>query len=558
MNYLIILFYLFVAILTFGKLPFGFFQQDEWLIFGTYLYLDKAPLDWLQRFFIYKQVTHLVPFTHFISYAQFELFRLNFFFYGVVAIILHLTNAILVYYLSSLLLKKRFLSFISGFLFLTTSISHQGFTWIATTISTSNSTLFLLLSLIFFTKYLNQTISQIRYIILSTVFFAISLLFKENSIFTFLFLPAFWFIYKRKDFTKLKMGLIILFPLGFFYTTIRIVNFFIISLSNSMEAAFAQPGLDVYVYRIFTLPLRFISQGILPQEFIIKIANNLMKLSYPPNSMLLKELSPYIAQSVGADIVSFFFSVMVIIICIIFLFLYKGRVQQYSKTILVSLVFISLSSLPFIFVPGKAGYNSLVDGRHLYITEIFTSILLPSLSFGFYILLRKSRIALALLVITFVLVSYYHITNIRSELQDQVQIGFLRKGILEQIYSNYPHLPQSIIFYVESDKAYYGLPPEETVVPFQSGFGQTLLVWYNDHGELFPACFFQDQYLYVQESVGYRECDGRGFGYVRSLAALRRILKDYQLSSDNLIAFSWNSSKGELRDITIDTHEAIK
>lgn len=551
-NYFLIFFYLFAAILIFGKLPFTFFQQDEWLIIGTYLHLDKAHLDWLHRFFIYKQLTHLVPLTHFISYTQFELFRLNFFLYGVLAIIIHLINTMLVYHLSSLLLKKRVLSFIAGFLFLTASISHQGFTWIATTIGTSISTLFLLLSLIFFTKYLNQITSQIRHLFLSMIFFGSSLLFKETSIFGFLFLPAFWFIYKREDFTKAKMALIIFLPLGILYTGIRIVNFFIISLTNSMEAGFTQPGLDVYIFRIFTLPLKFISQGILPQEFIIKIANNLVELLYAPISIQLEKLNPFIAQSVGADIVSYFFSALIIVISMIFIFFYKKRRERYWKMILLSLVFISLSSLPFIFVPGKAGYNSLIDGRHLYVTEIFTSILLAILIYGTYLWLPKKKLALSVVSIITISFLLFHITKIRSDINQQVGIGFIRKSVLNTITSLHPKLSERVVFYIESDKAYYGLAPEDKILPFQSGFGQTLLVWYNEHGELFPVCFFQDQYLYVQVSEGYRECGGRGFGYFRKMGNLKKAVKEYNIPFKNIFAFKYTSSTSSISPMQLN------
>lgn len=557
-NYFFIFFYLFAAILTFGKLPFTFFQQDEWLIIGTYLHLDKADLDWLYRFFIYKQLTHLVPFTHLVSYAQFELFHLNFFLYGVLAIIIHLINTILVYCLSFLLLKKRILSFIAGFLFLNTSISHQGFTWIATTIGTSIATLFLLLSLIFFTKYLNQITSQIRHLFLSMIFFGSSLLFKETSIFGFLFLPAFWFIYKKGDFAKMKMALIIFLPLAILYMTIRIVNFFIISLTNSMEAGFAQPGLDVYIFRVFTLPLRFISQGILPQEFIIKIANNLMKLAYPPSSMQLEELSPYIAQSVGADIVSYFFSALIIAICIIFIFLYKKRRQRHWKIILLSLIFISLSSFPLIFVPGKAGYNSLIDGRHLYVTEIFTSILLAVLIYAVYLWFPKKKLALSAIFIILISFLFFHITKIRNDINQQVDIGFIRKSILNTITSLHPKLPERVIFYMESDKAYYGLAPEDKILPFQSGFGQTLLVWYNEHGEEFPACFFQDKFLYVQVSEGYKECGGRGFGYFRKMESLKSAMLKQNIELVDIIGFKYTSSTNTLEEITDNLRRMFK
>ncbi|KKS13014.1 hypothetical protein A2875_01400 [Candidatus Gottesmanbacteria bacterium RIFCSPHIGHO2_01_FULL_46_14] len=530
--------YLVAAIFTFWKLPFTFFQQDEWLIIGTYLYLDKAGLDWLHRFFIYKQLTHMVPFTHFVSYTQFELFRTNFYLYGLTAITIHLINTVLVYHLSSLLLKKRVLAFIAGFLFLTTSISHQGFTWIATTIGTSVSTLFFLMSLIFFSKYLNQTTSQIRHLILSMIFFFSSLLFKETSLFGFLLFPAFWFIYKRKDFIKAKMLLIVFFPLGFLYMSVRIINVYLINKGSNMEAAFVQPGLDVYIFRLFTLPLKFISQGILPQEFIINIASNLVKFSYP----LLENLNPHIAQSVGADIVSNLFSVLVIAISIIF----------YSKTILLSLVFISLSSLPLIFVPGKAGYNSLIDGRHLYIAEIFTSILLTVLIYAVYLRLARKKLALSIVSIIVISLILFHVGKIRGDIDQQVSIGLIRKSIINNITRLYPKLPQRVIFYIESDKAYYGLAPQDYILPFQSGFGQTLLVWYNEHGEEFPACFFEDQYLYVQVSEGYRECGGRGFGYFRKKENLKKTLREHSIPFKNIFAFKYTSSTSSISSMQLD------
>lgn len=553
--------YLFFAILAFGKLPFTFFQQDEWAIFGNYLYWDKAALNWFERLFVYEQYTHLIPLANLVSYVQFKYFGLNFAPYAVFSVFLHLLNAFLVYYLASIIIKNRLISFLAGLLFLTNSISHQGFTWIATTIGTSFSTLFLLLSLIFFTKYLNQITLQKRYLLASAVFLTISLLFKEISIFAFLFFPAFWFIYKRKDFTKAKNALQVFFPLGILYVAIRIINLFTIHITNTgREAAFAQPGLEVYLFRIFILPLRFISQGILPQEFIIGISNTLVNLAYPVfnNSEELLLLTPHIIESVGADIVSYIFSMIVICISIFFIISYKKKEENQSKIILLSLIFICLSSFPFILVPGRAGYNSLIDGRHFYVTEIFTSILLTSIGFSFYLLFRKSRVILIMLIVSFMLFSFYNIMSIRNRLHENVLIGNLRKGILEKISSTYPDIPQQLIFYIESDKAYYGLPPEERILPFQSGFGQTLLVWYNEHGEAFPACFFEDQYLYIQESEGYRECGGRGFGFFRKMESLKSAIQKQNINAVTIIGFSYSSSTNTLIDITEDIRKELK
>ena len=557
----VVLLYGIFAFLAFGKLPLTFFQQDEWVIFGNYLYWDKAALSWFERLFIFEQYTHLIPLANLVSYLQFKYLGLNFAPYGILSMLLHSLNAFLVYYLASIIIKNRWISFLAGLFFLTNSISHQGFTWIATTIGTAFSALFFLLCLIFFTKYLNDPGTQKRNLLLSALFLTISLLFKEISIFGFLFLSIFWLVYKRKDLTRARMALVTFFPLGILYATVRIINFFIIHITNTgTEAAFAQPGLEVYLFRIFMLPLRFISQGILPQEFIIGISNTLVNLAYPvfKNSEELRLLTPHIVESVGADIVSYFFSVIIICISIFFIVFYKRKEEHFSKIILLSLIFICLSSFPFILVPGKAGYNSLIDGRHFYVTEIFTSILLSSIGFSFYLLLRKSRVILIILFVTFMLFSFYHITSIRRELHQNVQIGNLRKEILQKISSTYPDLPRQVIFYIESDKAYYGLPPEEKILPFQSGFGQTLLVWYNEHGEAFPACFFEDHYLYVQESEGYRECGGRGFGFFRKMKSLKSAIQKQNINAVTIIGFSYSSSTNTLTDITEDIRKELK
>lgn len=538
-----------VAAVAFAKLPLTFFQQDEWAIFGNYLYWDKTGLNWWERLFIYEQYTHIIPFGNLVSYALFKLFGLNFFGYGVFNIGLHVVNSLLVYILAEILLKKKVVSLLAGFLFLISSIPHQAITWAATTVGTAGSTFFVLLTLIFFFMYLKR--KQYKYMIFSAVSLVCSLGFKETSVFLFLFLPIAWTIYN--GLSKVRSAIFSFSPFvvfGFFYIFLRAYLLFFGYETTSSPQAIAQPHLAVYAYRAFATPLKFVAQMVVPQEYILGISNTLVALGYPhlfqggvPN--------PYIVGSVGADIVSYAASVLIIVVSFLFYLYFKRKKEiRFSKTILISLLFIYLSALPFVMIPGPAGFFSLVDGRHLYSTNIFTAILLALLVWGIFNMVKNKKVVLWTLVFLFFVYSFGNIVKVRRDINQQVGTAFIRTQILEGMYRMYPTLPQKVIIYTESDKPYYGLPQTEKIFPFQSGFGQTLLVWYNARGENFPACFFRDQFLYVLLSEGYRECGGRGFGYFRKPETFKVAVKDNNLSVENIIGLRYNSSTHGLLDIT--------
>ncbi len=205
--------------------------------------------------------------------------------------------------------------------------------------------------------------------------------------------------------------------------------------------------------------------------------------------------------------------------------------------------------MPFIVIPGPAGYFSLIDGRHLYFTNTLASILLAILLSGIYFWFPRRKIGLILFLVIVGAIIGFHSLEIRREINYQVGTGIIRRSILDAISKKHPTLPKRVVFYVDSDKSYYGLPEDEKIVPFQSGFGQTLLVWYNARGENFPACFFKDQFLYVLLSEGYRECEGRGFGYFRKPETFKAAIRNNNLSVKNIIGLRYNSSTHELSDI---------
>lgn len=551
------LFYLAIAALTFWKYPFTFFQQDEWALSGYLTYWDKANLSWFERLFTYEHYTHLIPFSDFLSYIQFKLLGLNFFGYAIFGVGLHLANAYLVYTFSRILLKNNITSSLVGLFFLTNSVSHQAITWTITTIGTAGSTFFVISSLIFFVKYLEKS-GKLKFLYLCLLSLFIALGFKETSTFLFIFLPIFLLIWKGNFISFKKL----IFPLGilaFSYFSFRVFFYFVNFFPQQNISELSQPSFYVYLFRLFSLPIKFMVESIVPISIIIKISKIVVRSGYSQFILVDGSVNPFIVESVGADIVILAFAVFLIAIIGILIYLLK-RKKEYllSKGILVSFIFIALSSIPFILVPGRAGFITLLDGRHLYITSIFTALLLAIFIYSVYKFLPKKMMGRILaLILVFAIVSFNEV-KIFKDLSRQEEISSTRKKILHSITSSYPKLPKKVIFYIESDKSYYGLPKEEKIPPFQSGLGQTLLVWYNVAGESFPACFYKGEYLYELIAQGYKECGGRGFGYFRKKDTLISYVRKNDIPVENIIGFSYSSSEDLLKDITANIRKDLQ
>lgn len=348
---------------------------------------------------------------------------------------------------------------------------------------------------------------------------------------------------------------LVLFGIG--YTLLRVAMR--MSLQGTGFATgeeLSQPSVFVYFFRTLTTPIKVLAQSIAPVGVILAAARFVVRLGYPQFLNTDGVPDPFLVETVASDITSFSTSIALLsfftILCI-----WDKQVIWMRKLLILSFGFIALSSLPFIIIPGKAGYISLLDGRHLYITSIFSSFLVAVAFSVSFQLLKKYKLGTVAVVSVLILFVFYHGRHIQRDIARQVVIGNIRQSLLKQIVSNYPLLPQRVVFYMESDTAYYGLDPHEYILPFQSGLGQTLLVWYNAT-EQFPGCLFRDKYLYRLTSQDYKVCDGRGFGYFRDINKLREVAIANRLSPESIIAFSFHGGTNELTDITPQIREKLQ
>lgn len=542
-----------VIFFAYGGLPKTFFQQDEWLTFGNTIYFTITKASFLEIIFPVSGLSHFIPLSRLLPIITYKLIGINFASHALLTIVLQILNSLLASCLTWLLTKNKPIALINGLLFAVNYPSSQSVIWLAASTGIQLTSLFLFLSLIFFQK---------RRLWLSAFALLVSLGFKENSIFLFGLMPIiFLFTSSRKNFSELKK-LTPLWVIGFVYLLMRLVIMFFAPIPHGAPEVINQPtNILVYPFRLLTLPFKVISQTFIPQEQIIKMAAIIMKLGYPFLS-INGSPNPYIVESVASDIISYWLTGMILALFSITVFLLKKqRPKEIPAVLFFSLLFIVFGSWPLALIPGRAGFASLVEGRHLYLLTFGTGLLLV----GTILELMKNvfklnpKLITALLLIIFVPYILFNMIKIRSSIRQQIEIGNIRKSILSRILSDYPQLSEETIFYIESDKVYYGLPPEEKIPPFQSGLGQTLMVWYFVHGQQLPACFFkiQGDFLYGITEEGYRECEGRGFGYFRKYDNLVETLKINHLNRSEVIAYQFKSGSNSLIDISDNFREKL-
>ena len=156
-----------------------------------------------------------------------------------------------------------------------------------------------------------------------------------------------------------------------------------------------------------------------------------------------------------------------------------------------------------------------------------------------------------------ILIALSYINILEKSLTKIGAEGLLRQKILTQIQWEHPVLPSHAVFYFESDRSYYGLPDTEKILPFQSGLGQTLLVWYYKT-QKFPSDFFQNNYLWDLESQGYKQIENQGFGYFRDFDLLKQTIDQHQLPLESVIAYRFNSSHNTLFEVSQEIRDRLK
>ncbi|MBX4205641.1 hypothetical protein KW795_00415 [Candidatus Microgenomates bacterium] len=528
----------------------AFYQQDEWLAFDRLFILQSTS-------FIGKMVNifsptggHYTPLNLVLLFGEFSLFGISYKGYILASILWHVIVSLLFFKLALLITKNKLNAFLIAVTFAVFASTFQATGWVMADLGTHFSTIFSLISLIFLFTFFETKRDKHFYFSIVILFF--SLFFKEISIGIFILIPLaiFLFLPKAKSKNNIKYYLIPIITLG----TFLLLRFTLgkINAASLPTPAITQSQSTSFMYNAATIPVKSFVQSIFPVQLLIKVSRlvsaHIISIFRPDIYIGTWQFDVF-AEFDVLEILSFIFFSILVLILILKL---KNKWNNYeSKVIIFSFLFAIINAAVFVLSPERSGRISVIDSRNLYLVSVGSIIFIVTFIESFL----KNKQRLFVFIISVVIL--FNFISLRQQLNDFVEIGKFRMEILNSIKDTYPNLPEKVIFYTESDRSYYALPSDEKILPFQSGLGQTLLVWYKDQ-ENWPSEFYQNRFLWEIKDQGYKEASGRGYGYFRNWELLKRSIHEYNLSADSVFAFKWDSKTNSFLDITKETRTKLK
>lgn len=522
----------------------AYFQQDEWLAFSRLFILKEVGLYNAIVNILTPTAGHYTPLNLFVLLGEFLAFGLNFKGYIIASILYHCIVVLLVYYLVKQLTDKPILPILAGAVFAVLASISQATNWVMADLGTHFSTLFTLLSLIFIFKFTKST--QRKYFVLSISFLFVSLLFKEISLAVFGILPLVIILFTNKKLKGRTYYILLPILVLLLYIGARVI---LIKLSPT-ASGLSTSAIDKtsIVYNLATISYKGFTESVIPYQVGLEISRyggiyltKFLGLGLIPGTW---QFEKFVEETVYEATNILFFVVVGLPVAS---YLVRNWGKKNTKIILLFSLFTIANSFIFALAPERSGKIAIIDSRDLYLLSIGSII---SLLFFLWDTIDRR--------ILYVCISIYLVGNVfllENQITGLVADGSQRMKILTIISGKYPDLPQKAVFYFESDKAYYGLPESIETLPFQSGFGQTLIISYYQKSTL-PQAFLENKFLWDIDSQGYEEFDGRGFGYFREFDALKEAVTKNKIDFNSIIAFRWE--KGNLVDDSENVAKRLK
>lgn len=604
---LVFVFFLVIVFVAYRKLFNSYFEADEWFHFTNYLPLTKQPLGFLSTLVSTITDTNLLSRGQHIDPIGEEIFFLNTLFFGTnftpyafLSLLLHSINSFLVFLLIKELFQSQngkkimLMALCGGVFFALSQVPMHAVVWAAFYGQNVLSVTFFLLCLIFFKKSLNQKIKKFLY--LALLFLFLALFTKETSTALFLLLPFIWFFDVKVFPTKLlaKLYIIALFVFILFRFIVPNLYFGIGEFANRWVGNYVSSArqtsgvvdtktivstdLSVHKNIVFELisravrfPVKMTSELYLPRETVFSFMQILTPIVYPlPENVdgdeekVRAQNYNFFSNGPGNDLIIYIISVAILLFFINYARkLYKLKKLEELRAVGTGLAIIVFGSLPLVLIVlsfPRWGYDTYFDSRHYYMPSVGASILFPFLLMGISNYLSKSlskimRLRLPIFYIVFLLFIVWFINNLHAFNATMFNIvdlnDYPRKQVVTQIKGILPVLPQKAVFYIQTD----GLGAYGPVLPFQTSVAQAFTIVYYDKNPL-PNEFFS-KFIFEKTGQGYKEVNGRGFGYYTSKETLSRDLLKESFSIDNIYGFYYDSQNIKIKNITNSVREDI-
>lgn len=527
-----------VALFTFKDITQIFFQQDEWLGLGGAITrseeggIFKAIQD---VFTPQEKGARILPVTAITNYLVFTSFLKNPAYYGILALVLIIFSSILLNLALYRLTKSFFLSIITPLMWFTNNLSLQAVTFPGAVITSQFSFLFFALSFYLLVLFLT-TSGKSLFLWLCILFMVLSLWAKETGVFYILVFPVLIWLFAPKVMgiiQKTRVTILLAIPLfvGIIGPQLLFSPDVDTQLSSSLKPS---ANIENVIYNVFLLPARSLGQIFIPAAKVYPFAFWVNEVHYN-----IKDGS--ILESAVADLFSILVSFHVLLI--IFIAVVIGRTDD-RKLVIFGLFAFLVSLLPFVFFQNS---TSLLEERYYIFPALWAGLIFASVASALF--WRLPKVNGVLLLIVFIPLLAVNIGGVRRGLIEDIEVGHYRRAMLENILEIKPYLQDENIFFVaEEGGGFYD---------FQSGFGQTLAVWFYDTGKI-PRGALTDLDFWELDYEGIKNYSGNKYGYFMNYDKLLSALKE---NSDFVLAgihsFKWDPQNHTVTDISEEIRKKI-
>jgi hypothetical protein len=546
-------FFLIAVFFVFRGLFHTFFQQDEWVGYGVILGYGSK---WLLQ--NYPLLPILAGNGRVISepiqylFYTFKPFDVTFF--ALFSIIIHGINTYLVYRIVRLLVNSKYSAIIGGLLFAFFYTPHEAITWFAASTTTLPSALFFLLALYMLISSWNKLTTVKLFSI--QVLLVVSYLFKESDFAFLVAIPLFVSYLKTSNIKDRVIYVRKFVPVLSYFAYIllfRVYFSFVDKQSNPALVANSSHGLLRTLIHAIGYPLGGLSQILIPDTLLFPLAKVFSAIQY--SFLENNPMRGAIQQLIITDFLS-----IIISLCIfgILIFLYTRWLEK-RNIILISFGIYVLSFMPFIIL--DKSLSSYLSSRYYYLpafaVTLFVALIIRYITTRQYKTIFLYFFVLLLSYSFICIYVYKNVQFIRRRISGLVIEANDRRNLLSSFTNQYPHLPDKPIIYLSGDSpGFYGLA--DVMVPLQQGPGYTLMVWYYRTGVI-PETLIRENFLWNMYEEGYREIDGKGFGFFRNK---NELIKTYQqnsnLNTNQLVGFFYNGSQKKLIDVTQSLRKEVE
>ncbi|MDP3941293.1 MAG: hypothetical protein Q8Q49_03190 [bacterium] len=538
-----------VSLFTYLPIVHHFFQQDEWAVFADMTVFSNlsflGKIEWLFR--SSGIFSHFTPVTTLLSFFIFTTFRFNFPYYAIFNLTLHTFNMILVYIIMMKILGRNLWlpALSASLLFGIQKVSSQVVLWFAASLGAEVSTLFFLLSVLCFVEMFSK---KHRFLLFfSVIFFALSFLSKETTISLAVCFPFISFFLLKAGTKKQKIYASVRYFQYYLVSIIVVfVTKFFLLILNPHEAPIdissQSGGLFFLLLRVIYYPLIAFSQILDCCGVVFKNSHFFLLEEFP---LLSKSpVADVINETLVPDILYLLLSFLLLLVTIYTFIRMLEKQKREAYILLGSVLLFSVSMLPYVPLPR---FSSFLEARYYYTPAIFSGVWL-SVLLTYWARRVFSRFAIYVYILVFGVIVFMNYSAIRAE-RDRLQaVSTVRKNILMQFRERFPTLTRKkTVFFVTGNGPDYLV--RDLKVPFQSGFGNVLMIWYYDSGKI-PAKALDGGFLYQLADQGYREIRGEGFGYYYAEESLKTTLMQGLFTIDDVYEAYYDIHTGKVIDLS--------